>query len=132
MPATGTARTLKVAVDQLPPMECPQHRIVSLTGNIGPDGSAAYYNVIFSMADAIKARHFPMPLPVLCSSAEERELLHDQSMVRSTLALGAAADHRRSLSFARDLPGRRYGAGHSQERLDSGCLERRAFEWADY
>lgn len=89
--AVGTGRTLKAAVDQLPPMDCPQHRIVSLTGNIGPDGSAAYYNVIFSMADAIKARHFPMPLPVLCSSSEERVLLHDQPMVRSTLALGAAA-----------------------------------------
>jgi DNA-binding transcriptional regulator LsrR (DeoR family) len=90
--AVGTGRTLKAAVDQLPPMECPQHRIVSLTGNIGPDGSAAFYNVIFSMADAIKARHFPMPLPVLCSSAEERETLHDQALVRSTLALGAQAD----------------------------------------
>lgn len=90
--AIGTGRTLKAAVDQLPPMECPQHRIVSLTGNIGPDGSAAYYNVIFSMADAIKARHFPMPLPVICPSAAQRELLHDQSMVRSTLALGAAAN----------------------------------------
>jgi DNA-binding transcriptional regulator LsrR (DeoR family) len=90
--AVGTGRTLKAAVDQLPPMDCPQHRIVSLTGNIGPDGSAAYYNVIFSMADAIKARHFPMPLPVLCSSSEERLLLHDQPMVRSTLALGAAAN----------------------------------------
>lgn len=73
-------------------MECPQHRIVSLTGNIGPDGSAAFYNVIFSMADAIKARHFPMPLPVLCSSAEERVTLHDQALVRSTLALAAQAD----------------------------------------
>jgi DNA-binding transcriptional regulator LsrR (DeoR family) len=90
--AVGTGRTLKAAVDQLPPMDCPQHRIVSLTGNIGPDGSAAYYNVIFSMADAIKARHFPMPLPVLCSSSEERLLLHDQPMVRSTLTLGAAAN----------------------------------------
>ncbi|MGN7294120.1 sugar-binding transcriptional regulator [Rhizobium sp. SAFR-030] len=90
--AIGTGRTLKAAVDQLPPMDCPQHRIVSLTGNIGPDGSAAYYNVIFSMADAIKARHFPMPLPVLCSSAEERDALHMQSIVQSTLKLGATAD----------------------------------------
>ena len=90
--AVGTGRTLKAAVDQLPPMECPQHRIVSLTGNIGPDGSAAYYNVIFSMADAIKSRHFPMPLPVLCSSAEERDTLHEQPLVRSTLSLGAQAD----------------------------------------
>ncbi len=90
--AIGTGRTLKAAVDQLPPMECPQHRIVSLTGNIGPDGSAAYYNVIFSMADAIKARHFPMPLPVMCTSVEERETLHDQALVRSTIKLGAMAD----------------------------------------
>ena len=90
--AIGTGRTLKAAVDQLPALDCPQHRVVSLTGNIGPDGSAAYYNVVFSMADAIKARHFPMPLPVLVSSAEERELLHQQALVRSTLALGAQAD----------------------------------------
>jgi DNA-binding transcriptional regulator LsrR (DeoR family) len=90
--AIGTGRTLKAAVDQLPPMECPQHRIVSLTGNIGPDGSAAYYNVIFSMADAIKARHFPMPLPVLCSSADERDLLHLQPIVQSTLKLGTMAN----------------------------------------
>jgi DNA-binding transcriptional regulator LsrR (DeoR family) len=90
--AIGTGRTLKAAVDQLPSIECPQHRIVSLTGNIGPDGSAAYYNVIFSMADAIKARHFPMPLPVLVTAAEERELLHAQALVRSTLDISAKAN----------------------------------------
>ncbi|NLS05342.1 sugar-binding transcriptional regulator [Rhizobium sp. P32RR-XVIII] len=90
--AIGTGRTLKAAVDQLPTIECPNHRIVSLTGNITPDGSAAYYNVIFSMADAVKARHFPMPLPVLASSAEERELLHGQQLVRSTLKISAQAD----------------------------------------
>lgn len=90
--AIGTGRTLKAAVDLLPHIDCPQHKIVSLTGNIGPDGSAAYYNVIFSMADAIHARHFPMPLPVLVSTAEERALLHTQDLVRSTLALGATAD----------------------------------------
>lgn len=90
--AIGTGRTLKAAVDQLPSIECPQHRIVSLTGNIGPDGSAAYYNVIFSMADAIKARHYPMPLPVLVSSAEERELLHQQALMRSALDLASQAD----------------------------------------
>ncbi|AJD42904.1 sugar-binding transcriptional regulator [Rhizobium sp. SEMIA 4085] len=90
--AVGTGRTLKAAVDQLPTIECPNHRIVSLTGNITPDGSAAYYNVIFSMADAVKARHFPMPLPVLVTSAEERELLHGQQLVRYTLAISAQAD----------------------------------------
>ncbi len=90
--AIGTGRTLKAAIDQLPAMECPQHRIVSLTGNIGLDGSAAYYNVIFSMADAVKARHFPMPLPVLVSSPEERALLHNQALVKSALQLGSEAN----------------------------------------
>ncbi|WP_018902449.1 sugar-binding transcriptional regulator [Rhizobium sp. 2MFCol3.1] len=90
--AVGTGRTLKAAVDQLPAIECINHRIVSLTGNIAPDGSAAYYNVIFSMADAVKARHFPMPLPVLVTSAEERETLHAQQLVRSTLDMSAQAD----------------------------------------
>ena len=90
--AIGTGRTLKAAIEQLPPMECPQHKIVSLTGNISPDGSAAFYNVIFTMADRIKARSFPMPLPVIASSPEEREMLLSQPMIQPTLALAAQAD----------------------------------------
>lgn len=90
--AIGTGRTLKAAIDHLPPLQCPQHRIVSLTGNIGPDGSAAYYNVIFSMAEAVEARHFPMPLPVFVASPAERALMHGQSLIRSTLDLAANAD----------------------------------------
>lgn len=86
--AMGTGRTLRAMVDQLPPMECPQHKIVSLTGNISPDGSAAYFNVIYSMADAVKAPHFPMPLPVIVSSREERDLLRRQPLVAPTIALG--------------------------------------------
>jgi DNA-binding transcriptional regulator LsrR (DeoR family) len=90
--AIGTGRTLKAAIEQLSPMEAPQHKIVSLTGNIAPDGSASYYNVIFNMADAVKARMFPMPLPVIASSADEREMLLRQPMVKETLALAARAD----------------------------------------
>lgn len=90
--AMGTGRTLKAAVDNLPPVHCPQHRIVSLTGNIAPDGSAAYYNVIFSMAEAVEARHFPMPLPVFVASPEERDMLHGLSLIHKTLDLAAAAD----------------------------------------
>jgi DNA-binding transcriptional regulator LsrR (DeoR family) len=90
--AIGTGRTLKAAIEQLTPMEAPQHKIVSLTGNIAPDGSASYYNVIFNMADAVKARMFPMPLPVIASSADEREMLLRQPMVKETLSLAAKAD----------------------------------------
>jgi DNA-binding transcriptional regulator LsrR (DeoR family) len=90
--AMGTGRTLRAMIDQLSAMDCPQHKIVSLTGNISPDGSAAYFNVIFSMADAVKAPHFPMPLPVIVSSKEERDLLHRQPLVEPTIALGQKSD----------------------------------------
>lgn len=90
--AVGTGRTLKTVVELLPRLSCPQHRVVSLTGSIGPDGSAAYYNVIFSMAEAIDARHFPMPLPVFLSSGEERALMQAQPLIRTSLDLAARAD----------------------------------------
>lgn len=90
--AMGTGRTLKAAVEQLPAIDGPQHKVVSLTGNIAPDGSAAYYNVVFTMADTVKSRSFPMPLPVIASSKAEREMLHAQAMIRPTLDLAARAD----------------------------------------
>lgn len=90
--AIGTGRTLKAAIEQIQPMECPHHKVVSLTGNIAPDGSAAFYNVIFNVADTVKARSFPMPLPVIASSAQERQMLHSQPMIASTLELAAQAD----------------------------------------
>ena len=90
--AVGTGRTLKAVVEHLPRLTCPQHRIVSLTGSIGPDGSAAYYNVIFSMAEAVEARHFPMPLPVFLSSPQERGLMQAQPLIRASLDLAERAD----------------------------------------
>jgi DNA-binding transcriptional regulator LsrR (DeoR family) len=73
-------------------MDCRQHRVVSLTGNIAPDGSAAYYNVVFTMSDSVNIRSFPMPLPVIASSQGEREMLHAQAMIRPTLTLASQAD----------------------------------------
>ncbi|RYE58751.1 MAG: sugar-binding transcriptional regulator, partial [Rhizobiaceae bacterium] len=90
--AIGTGRTLKSAIEQLTPMEAPQHKIVSLTGSIAPDGSAAFYNVIFNIAEAVKARSFPMPLPVIASSAAERDMLLSQPMIKETHALAQQAD----------------------------------------
>jgi DNA-binding transcriptional regulator LsrR (DeoR family) len=90
--AIGTGRTLKAAIEQLTPMEASQHKIVSLTGSIAPDGSAAFYNVIFNIAETVKARSFPMPLPVIASSAQERDMLLSQPMIRETHELAQHAD----------------------------------------
>ena len=88
----GTGRTLRAAVRQLPAIDCAQHKVVSLTGNIAPDGSAAFFNVIFTMSDVVKAPSFPMPLPVVASSIEERDTLLAQPMIRATHALAATAE----------------------------------------
>lgn len=90
--AIGTGRTLKAASELLPRIDAPDKKIVSLTGNFAPDGSAAFYGVIFTMADVVNARHYPMPLPVVAASQEERDLLHRQIIVRTTLELAAQAD----------------------------------------
>ncbi len=94
-PATigiGTGRSLKAAVDHMSPMDCPQHKVVSMTGNIAPDGAAAYYNVIFNIADKTKARSYPWPLPVVAASVSERNVLLKQPMIIANMALLASAD----------------------------------------
>ena len=90
--AYGTGRALRASVDQLPMMDCPQHRIVSLLGNMMSDGSASAYNVIIRLADRINARHYPMPLPVFARSREELHLLHNQEAVHNILDLIRQAD----------------------------------------
>jgi DNA-binding transcriptional regulator LsrR (DeoR family) len=90
--ALGTGRTLRAAVDELTAMECEQHRIVSLNGNISPDGSASYYDVIMRIADRVRAPHFPMPMPVIAQSLEERALFHALPSIKSVLRLAEEAD----------------------------------------
>lgn len=90
--AIGTGRALRAAVECLPSMSCPQHRIVSLLGNMMSDGSATPYNVVIRLADRVGARHYPMPLPVLARDEVELEILHSQEPVRNTLDLCARAD----------------------------------------
>lgn len=90
--ALGTGRALRAAVEQLPPLKCPQHSIVSLLGNMMSDGSATPYNVVVRMADRVGARHYPMPLPVLAESPEQLAVLHAQKPVRNTLELCRRAD----------------------------------------
>jgi len=90
--AIGTGHTLKAAVEEMVPVEAPQHRIVSLTGNITREGSVWFYNVVFKMADLVTAKCFPMPVPVIASSRQERTTLHSQPGIGKTLALAARAD----------------------------------------
>lgn len=90
--AMGTGRMLRAMVEQLTPMDCPQHKVVSLVGNIGPDGSASLYDVVSRIGDRVKSPHYPMPLPVIASTVHEKSLLLTQKSLRNVTDLARQAD----------------------------------------
>jgi DNA-binding transcriptional regulator LsrR (DeoR family) len=92
--AMGTGRTMRAAVEQVPAMDCPDHRLVSLVGNISADGSASFFDTVGRLADLTKARHYPMPLPFLLPSAQERDQLLRIEPIGRVRALAARADLR--------------------------------------
>jgi len=90
--ALGTGRTLVACVEELSLMECPQHQIVSMTGNILLDGSASPYDVVVRMANRVNANHFPMAGPVLSRNAQDKRVLQKQEHVSSVLNIAREAD----------------------------------------
>ena len=90
--AMGTGRMLRAMVEQLTPMDCPQHKVVSLVGNIAPDGSASRFDVVSRIGDAVKAPHYPMPLPVIATTVHEKALLLAQKPLRNVIELARQAD----------------------------------------
>lgn len=90
--AIGTGRVLRACVDELSIMKCEQHQVVALLGNMASNGSASSYDVVMHMAEHIKAKHYPMPLPVLPRSKEDKELLHSQHHIANNLQLAAQAN----------------------------------------
>lgn len=90
--ALGTGRTLRAGVAQMAEIDCPQHSVVSLTGNIAPDGSTAYYNVLFSLSEVVTAHCYPLMLPVVAATAEERQALQRQPGNARVLKMAQDAD----------------------------------------
>ncbi|SNS16577.1 sugar-binding transcriptional regulator [Tropicimonas sediminicola] len=89
--AVGTGRAMRAAVEQVPTLNGAHHQIVSLNGNISPDGSASHFDVLMRLADRVGARQYPMPLPVIASSEDERELFHSLGPVRRNFAMARKA-----------------------------------------
>jgi DNA-binding transcriptional regulator LsrR (DeoR family) len=92
--AIGTGRAMRAAVELVPHMDCPEHRLVSLVGNISTDGSATFFDTVGRLAELTKARHYPMPLPLLLSSKDERDQMLRMSPVTKVRAIAAKADLR--------------------------------------
>jgi DNA-binding transcriptional regulator LsrR (DeoR family) len=90
--ALGTGRALRGMVDAMEGMEAEQHRLVSMIGNIAPDGSASFFDVIMRIADKVRAPHYPMPVPVISSTPEENAAFHALAPVRRVVDLARSAD----------------------------------------
>ncbi len=90
--ALGTGRAMRGMVDAMVEIEAPQHRLVSLIGNIAPDGSASFFDVVMRIADKVRAPHYPMLVPVISPTPEENEAFHRLPPVRKVVALAEAAD----------------------------------------
>src|SRR5258708_11248604 len=92
--AIGTGRAMRAAVEQVPPMDRPDHQLVSLVSNISTDGSATFFDTVGRLAELTKARHYPTPLPVLMSSEAERDRMLKMASIAKVRALAARADLR--------------------------------------
>lgn len=90
--AMGTGRALRAVAEQVAPMDCPQHKIVSMVGNIAPDGSASVFDVASRIGDRVRAPHYPMPLPVIANTVHERKLLAEQKSIRNIIDLVEQSD----------------------------------------
>jgi DNA-binding transcriptional regulator LsrR (DeoR family) len=90
--ALGTGRAMRGMVDALTEIDAPQHRLVSLIGNIAPDGSASFFDVVMRIADKVRAPHYPMPVPVISPTPEENAAFHALGPVRKVVELATAAD----------------------------------------
>jgi DNA-binding transcriptional regulator LsrR (DeoR family) len=92
--ALGTGRAVRAAVERVSPIDRPNHQIVSLVGNISADGSASFFDTVGRLADRTGARHYPMPLPFLMSSEDERNRMVRIEPITKVKAVAAKADLR--------------------------------------
>ncbi|MCX7889068.1 MAG: sugar-binding transcriptional regulator [Rhodobacteraceae bacterium] len=90
--AFGTGRALRAMAEQFTPVEAGPHQIVSLLGNIAPDGSATLYDVISRIAEKLNATYYPMPVPVISDTPEEREFFMHLRPIRAVFDLAKRAD----------------------------------------
>lgn len=87
----GTGRTMRAAVEQIEPLDRPQHRIVSLVGAMSSGGRGSPFDVVMRLADRVGAQRFPIPCPVIADTVQERETLQNQRAFAAIRALRDAA-----------------------------------------
>jgi DNA-binding transcriptional regulator LsrR (DeoR family) len=83
----GNGKAMREVARRLQQMNRPQHKCVSLMGNLTRDGRASHYDVVTWLAERINAQCYPLPMPVVTNSIEERKVLQAQPGYKMLSAL---------------------------------------------
>ena len=89
--ALSSGKTLRTVIEQIPSMHQPQHKIVSIVGNLSHDGRAGRHEVVMHLCERTGAAAYPAPTPVVATSIKERELLQTQKSFIAIQKLTAQA-----------------------------------------
>lgn len=88
----GSGRTVRATVEAVSRMDRPQHRFVSLVGNVARDGSSNRYDGVTTLADKTASERFLLPAPVVAASVEERDAMRSQRLFRAILDVASEAE----------------------------------------
>lgn len=87
----GHGRTLAATVQQMPRLEAPALKFVSLFGGLTRNYSANPHDVMHRIAEKTGARAYVMPVPFFANTADDREVLLAQRGVAEVFALANGA-----------------------------------------
>jgi DNA-binding transcriptional regulator LsrR (DeoR family) len=74
----GNGKAMQETVLRIGQMERPQHKCVSLMGNLTPHGRAGRHDVVTKLAERIGAQSYPLPMPLVTTGVRDREMLQAQ------------------------------------------------------
>lgn len=87
----GSGRSVRAAVEALDRVERPQHRFVSLIGNVARDGSSNRFDAVMALADKTGGERFLLPAPVVAESVAERQAMLSQRLFKAIADVAAAS-----------------------------------------
>lgn len=93
-PVVGLAwgRTIAAMVDEMPKLNRPDARFVSLMGSLSRTARTNPFEVVQKLAETCGGEAYILPAPFITDSEEDYQIIMAQSLVRQTLALAQKAD----------------------------------------
>ncbi|MFN3615160.1 MAG: sugar-binding transcriptional regulator, partial [Rubrimonas sp.] len=90
--ALGGGITLKALAAAMEPTPLHSASVAPLLGSLSRQSSIDRYEAGPILAARLGAECYSLPAPIICDSAQSREMIHGQSIIRAVLARSARAD----------------------------------------